>query len=114
MVWEGNVPILQVAGKLGMESQDLLEKSLADLAACEIEDTGVRPAVVIMDLSDCPYMSSRTFPPLLRITEELSGQGRRFLVAVNAGLAEILGILRLDQRLALHPSRDACLAAASN
>lgn len=114
MVWEGTVPILQVAGKLGMESLDRLEKSLGELRTCEIQTTGVLPQVVVVDLVDCPYMSSRSFPPLLRITEALTEQGRRLMVAVNPGLAEILAILRLDQRLELHPSRSACMTAAGH
>jgi anti-anti-sigma regulatory factor len=109
IVWEGTVPVLQVAGKLGLDSQERLEKSLSELATCEIEDTGVVPEVMIVDLTDCPYMSSRSFPPLLRATETLASEGRKLMVVVNSGLAEILGILRLDQRLDLHASRSACL-----
>lgn len=111
--WVGTVPILDVAGKLGIDNQ-ALDKGLAQLLTAEIEDTGVLPETVILDLSDCPYMSSRSFPPLLRATEDLAEVGRQLLVAVNPGLAEILGILRLDQRLALHPTRDACLAAVGH
>lgn len=113
MVWEGTVPVLQVTGKLGIDNQSL-ESSLAELSSCEIEETGVRPQTVIVDLSDCPYMSSRSFPPLLRTTEALAEAGRKLLVVVNPGLSEILAILRLDQRLELHPSRTACLALAGH
>jgi anti-anti-sigma factor len=99
------VPVLVVQGKLGLETLVRLEKELD--ALCQHQSPGL-----VLDLMACPYMCSRTFPPLLRVTEALAAEGRRLVIVCGKELLEILQILRLDQRLHLHSRRSVCLEEA--
>lgn len=112
-VHERGVAVLVVEGKLGLESLRRFEEHLAALLETVDGADPLAPDACVVDLAACPYMSSRTFPPLLKATEALAARGGRLFVATNPGLSEILSILRLDRRLGLYPSRRDCLLAAS-
>jgi anti-anti-sigma factor len=105
LIKDAGVPVLLVEGKLGLESLTRFEAGLQEL----IREPG---KCLILDLMDCPYMSSRTFPPLLHAREELEASRRHLLIACSQGLLEILQILRLDQKLRLHATRVECLDIA--
>lgn len=99
------VPVLEVQGKLGMDALPRFQAELDQLCS--------RPEpTLVLDLMECPYMCSRTFPPLLHVSERLESENRQLLIACGPDLLEILEILRLDQRLNLHTKRASCLAAA--
>lgn len=100
-----DVPVLVVDGKLGLESLPQFQVALRALV--EYPDK-----CLILDLMQCPYMSSTTFPPLLHTREDLDAASRHLLIACSEGLLEILQILRLDQKLRLHATRVECLDIA--
>lgn len=103
---ESHQPVLVVWGKLGIESHAKLEAKLDQL------DASKAPALFV-DLQQCPYLSSRIFPVLLKLQAKLEGEGRNLGLILTDELFEIFRITRLDRRLDLFLSREKAFRAFS-
>ncbi len=102
---EGGFPILVVRGRIATGDVSLLEAHLMGLKTAAADHA-------VLDLVECPYLTSRCFPLILDLTRTLRGRGHDLLVAVGADLFDLFRVLRLDARISLCPTREECIRAA--
>jgi anti-anti-sigma regulatory factor len=99
------VPLLAVDGKLSIDELEDFESG-----ADQLVRAGGKSAII--DLTGCPYMTSRSFPILVTCEQRLNTDNRRLYVACGEGLLEILKVLKLDRKLNLYSSVSQCVDAA--
>ena len=102
---EGGFPVLTVFGRIGTGDVALFEGEIVDLCQTA-EDSAV------LDLTDCEYLNSRALPLILNWSKQLRVKGHDLFVCVNEEIQELLGVLRLANRLSLLGSREEALKAA--
>ena len=99
------VPLLVVDGKLSLEELDGFEEGVDQLVRAGGKSS-------IIDLTACPYMTSRSFPLLMSCEQRLNDDNRRLYVACGDGLLAILKVLKLDRKLNLYTTVTQCVDAA--
>lgn len=105
-----------------MPQQALVITPMGELDVAAVRDLGPqlneaagqldRP--VVIDLTRVTFLDSTALGALVQADARLLRGGRRLHLAVRPGSAPAvtLDLTRIDQRLAVHPDREAALAAA--
>lgn len=96
---------LTIRGRVGTGDLPLLEAQLLDLRA--VAEDGA-----ILDLLDCPYLTSRAFPLILECATALREGGQELYVAANRDVHEILVVLRLESKMQVFAGREEAITAA--
>ncbi len=95
--------VVSVRGEVDLATAPELGRALAALPEDGVES-------VIVDLTDCSFMDS-TGLHLLTLTQRRFDRagGRVAVVAANRSVLRLFGVTRLDELLAIYPSRAAAL-----
>jgi anti-sigma B factor antagonist len=100
---DGGVRVVSVTGEVDLATAPALERALYGLP-----EDGV--GSVIVDLTDCSFMDSSGLHLLTRTQRRFDRAGGRVaVVSANRNVLRIFEITRLDQVLAIYPSRAAAL-----
>lgn len=102
---EAGFPLLIVRGRVGTGDVALFEANLLDLQRSARD-------CALLDLTDCPYLTSRAFPLILQTSKEMRVKGFGLFLSVGPDIRELLEVLRLESRLSVFLSRSDSVAAA--
>ena len=100
---DGGIHVVSVSGEVDLATGPALERALFALPQAGV-------ASVIVDLTDCSFMSSTGLHLLARTKRRFDRSGGRLaVVSANQSLLRVFEITRLDQLFAIYPSRAAAM-----
>ena len=99
--------VARIIGEAGVEQIDELDRELHML-------TVLKPALVVLDLSQVPYVSSMGIGSLLRFRNEIATAGGKVVVcALQKNVADTFRLANLERVLPVHATVDAALNGAA-
>jgi anti-sigma B factor antagonist len=102
----GGTHVVAVAGEVDLATGPELERALLALPAS---------ASVIVDLTDCGFMDSTGLHILASAHRRLGASGGQLaVVSANQAVLTVFELTKLDQVLAIYPSRAAALSGDSH
>lgn len=102
---ERGFPCLVVKGRISANELPKFEAHLGELK-------GRAEGYAILDLELVPYLTSRGFPTILTLKQDLSALDSHLYVAASKELRELFDVLRLSSRIRLFSRRPDCILAA--
>jgi anti-anti-sigma factor len=87
--------------------------TLFNMFGIQNELRAMNPPLLILDLSEVPYMDSAGLGLLMNVHVSAENGGRKFLLAnVNERVGALLSMTKVDSVLAIFPSTEAAEASA--
>lgn len=100
---DGGIHVVSVSGEVDLATGPALERALFALPQAGV-------ASVIVDLTDCSFMSATGLHLLARTKGRFDRSGGRVaVVSANRSVLRVFGLTGLDQAFPIYPSRGAAL-----